>query len=144
MAEKQDFATHTRWHPLYHFVLAPIMLINVIYSVVRLVQEPGWDRGEWVLVSIGLVILTLLARTNPLKVQDRIIRLEERLRMAKLLEPGLAEKAMDLKPAQYIALRFAPDEELPGLVSKIAGGELSDQKAIKASVKDWRADHFRI
>lgn len=144
MEKIQDFKTHVRWHPPYHFVLAFIMLINLIYAVVRLVQDPGWDRGEFVFLSVGLVILTLLARTYPLKAQDRIIRLEERLRLATILGPEAAPKAMNLKPSQYIALRFASDEELPGLVSKIEAGELTSQDEIKKAITNWRADHFRI
>lgn len=144
MEKMQDFKSHVRWHAPYHFVLALIMLINLIYSIVRLVQDPGWDRGEFVLLSVGLVILTLLARTYPLRAQDRIIRLEERLRLATILGPEEAPSAMNLKPSQYIALRFASDEELPGLVSKIQAGELTSQDEIKRAVVNWRPDHFRI
>ncbi|MDH3492777.1 MAG: DUF6526 family protein [Acidobacteriota bacterium] len=144
MEKTQDFKTHVRWHPPFHFVLAPLMLINLIYSIVRLVQDPGWDRGEFVLLSVALVILTLLTRNYPLKAQDRIIRLEERLRLATILGPEAAPKAMNLKPAQYIALRFASDEELPELVSKIEDGELTTQNEIKTAITNWRPDHFRV
>ena len=107
MENKQDFATHTRWHAPFHFVLAPIMLIHLIYTIVRFVQDPGWDRGEFILLAIALVIMTLLVRTNPLKAQDRIIRLEERLRLQNVLPDELADKAMNLSASHYIALRFA-------------------------------------
>jgi hypothetical protein len=144
MADIQDYNSHVRWHPIFHFVLAPLMLVNFVYSIVRLVQDPGWDRVEYLLLAIGLVILTLLSRTYAIKVQDRVIRLEEQLRFGRLLDGDLADKAMNLKHSQYVALRFASDEEVPGLVERIASGELKDQKEIKLAVKNWRADHFRV
>ncbi len=144
MEMTQDYQTHTRWHPPYHFVLAPIILINLIYSLVRLIQDPGWDRAEFFLLAVGLVILTLVARVNALRAQDRLIRLEEQLRFSKVLPPELAAKAMNLKPSQYIALRFASDDELSDLVNKVVGGELTEQKEIKMAVKSWRADFFRV
>ncbi len=144
MQATQDYNSHTRWHPIYHYVLAPIMLIHVIYTLVRLVQDPGWDRAEFFILSIGLVILTLLARVNALKAQDRVIRLEERLRFEKVLSPELAERASNFRASHLIALRFAPDSELTGLVQKIVDGELSESKEIKLAIKDWRPDFFRV
>ncbi len=144
MQETQDYGNHTRWHPLFHFVLAPLMLVHVIYTIVRLVQGPGWDRAEFFVLSVGLVILTILVRTNALKAQDRVIRLEERLRFRKVLTPELADKAVNLRASQFIALRFAPDAELPVLVQKILDGELTESKEIKLAIKNWRPDHFRV
>ena len=144
MQKRQDYENHTRWHPIYHFVLLPLILINLIYSVVLLLTDPNLDRAEFVLLALALSILTLLARLYPLKVQDRLIRLEERLRMRELLTPEHAAEGMDLRVSQYIALRFASDAELEELVSRIADGDLKEARDIKKAIKEWRADHFRV
>lgn len=144
MAEKQTYANHVRWLPPYHFFLAPLMLINLIYWIVRMVQVPNWNHGWMILLSIGLVALTLLARTQALTVQDRLIRLEERLRYREVLSPELAAKAMNLRTSDYIALRFASDEELPGLVEKTLNRDFEKPKDIKLSVKNWRGDYLRV
>ncbi len=140
----QSHSNHTRWHPPFHFFLAPVLLINFILSIVQLVRYPGWERGWWVFVSLALLVIGALARTNPLRVQDRLIRLEERLRMHQLLPPELARQAMSLQTGQYVALRFASDEELEGLVRRVLAGELTKPADIKRAVKNWRADHLRV
>ena len=140
----QSFSNHTRWHAPFHFFVAPVLLINVIVSVVQLFRYPGWERGWWVVVSLALVVLAALVRVNPLRAQDRLIRLEERLRMHARLPPDLARQAVNLKPAQLVALRFAPDEELDGLVRRVIAGELTKPSDIKRAIKNWRADHLRV
>lgn len=144
MAETQTYANHTRWLPPYHFFLAPLMLINLIFWIVRMYQVPSWDHGWMILLSIGLVALTLLARTQALTVQDRLIRLEERLRYKDVLPVELAEKAMNLRTSDYIALRFASDKELPGLVEKTLNGGFEKPKDIKLAVENWRGDYLRV
>ena len=89
----QSYENHTRWHAPFHFFLAPVLLTNVIIAVVQLVRDPSLDRGWWLVVSIALVVLGALARTNPLKAQDRIIRLEESLRYYQVLPEELAARA---------------------------------------------------
>ena len=143
MSESQNFGNHTRWLPPFHFFLAPLMLVNLIYSAVRLFQDPSLDRGMFVVLAVGLVTLTLLSRIQTLTVQDRIIRLEERLRYQKVLPPELAERAMALNTSQIVGLRFASDGELSDLVEKTLNGQLSKQKDIKLAIKDWRADLLR-
>ena len=140
----QSYSNHTRWHPPFHFFLAPVLLINFILSVVQLYRHPGWERGWWVVVSAALIVVASLARINPLRVQDRLIRLEERLRMSQLLPPELARQAMNLQPGQFVALRFASDEELEGLVRRVLAGELTKPADIKREIKNWRADHLRV
>src|SRR6185295_17924717 len=112
----QNFANHARWHPLYHFFALPVMLINVVWAIVVFVQSPGASAGWWVVVSFALALLALYARTNALKAQDRVIRLEETLRY-RALSAALAEQCATLTPEQIIALRFAGDDELEELVS---------------------------
>ena len=140
----QSYSNHTRWHPPFHFFLAPVLLINFILSIVQLIRFPGWERGWWVVVSLALIVVAALARTNPLRAQDRLIRLEERLRMRELLPAELARQAMNLKPGQFIALRFASDEELEGLVRRVLAGELTEPAEIKREIKNWRADDLRV
>jgi Family of unknown function (DUF6526) len=144
MSEQQNYQNHTRWFPLFHFVLMPILLINLIWQCVRLYQEPSWDKAEFVLLSIGFILLALGARLQALKAQDRVIRLEECLRYANVLPKDLAEQAAKLKPGQMIALRFASDAELPDLVGRTLNGEFASGKEIKQAVKNWRGDYLRV
>ena len=140
----QSYSNHTRWHPPFHFIVAPVMLINLIWAFVQFFRYPGWERGWWVVVSFALMAMGALTRTNPLRVQDRLIRLEERLRLSQLLPPELARQAMSLTPGQFVALRFASDEELEGLVRRVLAGELTKPAEIKRAVKNWRADYLRV
>jgi hypothetical protein len=140
----QSYENHTRWHAPFHFFLAPVLLTNVIIAVVKLVRDPSLDSGWWLVVSIALVVLGALARTNPLKAQDRIIRLEESLRYYQLLPEELARRASSLTTAQTIALRFASDEELEGLVREVLEGRLNKPDEIKRAVRNWRADTLRV
>jgi hypothetical protein len=140
----QSYDNHTRWHAPFHFFAAPVMLTNVVVQVVLLVREPGLERGWWVVVSLALLVVTAVARLNPLKAQDRVIRLEESLRYYQLLPEELAQRAASLTPGQVCALRFAPDEELEGLVREVLDGRLTRPDEIKRAVKSWRADTFRI
>ncbi len=140
----QTFANHTRWHPPFHFFLSPVMLINFIWSVVDMVRAPGWNAGRWVVVSFALALLTLLARTNALRVQDRLIRLEETLRAQRVLSPALADRVSILKPGHWVALRFAPDEELEELVGAVLAGKLNKPVEIKRAIRNWRADVLRV
>ncbi len=144
MSEKQTYKNHVRWNALQHFVLTPILLINFIYAIVRFVQEPNIDRAEFLLLAIGLIILGVLARTNALRVQDRLIRLEEKLRYEKILPADLIAQTNNLSRGQTNALRFASDAELPALAQKTLNGEFQKPDEIKRSVTDWRGDYLRV
>jgi hypothetical protein len=89
-------------------------------------------------------VLMFLVRLNPLKAQDRIIRLEERLRYQQVLSPALLQQTSTLRPEQIVALRFAPDDELEGLVSAVVSGKLTKPAQIKQAIKSWRSDTFRV
>ena len=104
----------------------------------RLVYRPC------LVVALALLMLGFFARINPLRAQDRTIRLEETLRFQRLLPGALALQAAALKPGQLIALRFAPDDEVEALVTHILAGKLSKPAEIKKAIKNWRADYFRI
>lgn len=140
----QSYQNHVRWHPPFHFFLMPVMLINLIWSVVLFFRSPGWNQGEWVVVSLGLVVMTSLVRINPLKAQDRIIRLEEQLRYQRLLPADLARWAEAFTLGQIVALRFASDAELPELVRRVLDHELTKPDEIKRAIKHWRADTLRV
>ncbi|MEP6922941.1 MAG: DUF6526 family protein [Pyrinomonadaceae bacterium] len=140
----QDYKNHRRFHPLFHFVLVPLALFHLIYQIVRLIQEPGFDRAESVLLAIILVGILFIARMNALKVQDRVIRLEEQVRYHKVLQPDLAFQAENLPLNQILALRFASDAELPTLVSRTLGGDVHKPNEIKQIVINWRPDEMRV
>lgn len=144
MAEQQNYANHIRWYPLFHFVVVPLLALNFLSHTVRLFMAPSWTLGFWTLLSITLILLALAARLMSLKAQDRVIRLEERLRYREVLTPELAKKASDLPVLQIIALRFAPDDELAELVSQVIDGKLNTSKEIKMAIKNWKGDYLRV
>jgi hypothetical protein len=140
----QNYSNHVRWHPIYHFVLFPILLIHFIWRVLRLYQEPNLDHAEQLMLSIGLLLMMLLVRVNPLKAQDRLIRLEEQLRYQRVLPADLAAKAGSLPVRFIVALRFASDDELPELVRQTIDGKFAKPAEIKKAVRNWRSDYFRV
>lgn len=142
MSEKtQSYKSHTRWQPLYHFIASPIALLNLIIQV-RHAYYAGTRYAWWnVVFAIGFVALVLSARMMAVAVQDRLIRLEMRL---KLRELGVSDADIRrITVRQFVGLRFASDAELPGLVQRVLKGELVAQKAIKAAITDWQADWQR-
>lgn len=143
MAEQQSFENHTRWFPLQHFVIGPLLLLLLIYRLIRFYQEPDADNAVWIGVVILLALISIAARLQALKVQDRVIRLEERLRYRELLPPDLCKRAEALSMNQIIALRFAGDDELADIVERTLAGEFTSSKDIKTAIRNWRADFFR-
>ena len=145
MAEEsvQSFKNHTKLVPLFHFVTLPILLVNSLWTIVQAVSRPGGDTIMAALVGVALILLALLARTFAIRVQDRVIRLEMRLRLRELLPPDLVPRIGELRPRQLIALRFAGDRELPALVRRVLDERLQDTKAIKQMITDWQGDHLR-
>jgi hypothetical protein len=145
---EQSFANHSKFVPGYHFATGAILLINLAWTLYRLFRPlpgvPVFDRLLAVAVAAALGLLMWYLRIFPLKAQDRVIRLEETLRMERLLPPDLRPRIGELRPGQLVALRFASDEELPELTRAVLDGSLRDQKAIKQRIRNWRADHFRM
>jgi uncharacterized protein DUF6526 len=145
MAEPvQSYEKHTRWVPAFHFFVLPVLLANVIVSAIRLVNDPGGVGGWNVVVAIALFLGVFLLRGMPLRAQDRVIRLEERARFDRLLPGDLRARVGELTTPQYIALRFAPDDEVPDLTRRTLDGELKTQADIKRAIKNWRADTLRV
>jgi hypothetical protein len=144
MLETQNYKNHVRWYPLVHFVLTPILFFNLIWQSVRLYQEPNWDRAENLLMAFAFIALSLAARLQALKAQDRVIRLEETLRYKELLPRDLAAKAAQLPAGKIVALRFASDGELPEMVARTLNNEFQNSKEIKLAIKNWRGDYLRV
>jgi hypothetical protein len=140
----QTFANHTRMHPPFHFFLAPGSLIVPILAIVNVVRH--YDRLDaWILLLIGILfpVAVVLLRTNALKVQDRLIRLEERMRLEALLSADLNSRLNELTESQLVALRFASDAELPALVTKVLASKMKSME-IKQAIVAWRPDTFRV
>jgi Family of unknown function (DUF6526) len=142
-AEPQRFSNHARYIPGYHFVLSTILLITLGWQITMLARRPGFPSLVGVLLAVGLVLMYWYMRVFAVTVQDRVIRLEERLRMESLLPADLKPRIAEFTPPQLVALRFASDGELPALARRVLEERIADQKAIKAMIREWRADHLR-
>lgn len=143
MAE-QNFKNHVKSVPLYHFFTLPVLLINVVWSLLRLKSLEFSFAGIFgVFLAVALFLGVLYGRLFALAVQDRLIRLEERLRYERVLQEELRWRADELTPSQFISLRFASDEELPVLMQRVLDEKLTQRNAIKQLIKDWRADYLR-
>jgi len=142
--QTQTFATHRRWIPMWHFFALPVLIINVFVVAYYFALDPRLINGWAVLVSIALVIGIFISRYMPLRAQDRIIRLEERTRLERLLPGDLRERVGELTARQLIAIRFAPDDEVPDLTRRTLNGELKTPADIKGAIRNWRADHLRV
>jgi hypothetical protein len=145
MADKtpQTYANHTRFDPPFHFFAVPVLGITVPLTIWNLIRDFSFTSAWMVLVSLALLVVALRARIYALKAQDRIIRLEERLRLSTLLAEPVRARIPQLTESQLVALRFACDAEIPGLVEKALAGNLSSAD-IKQGVSTWRPDTFRI
>ena len=145
MAEKlpQTYANHTRFDPPFHFFLAPGAIALLILTVVNVIRHPQLEA--WILLLIAILIFgtLFLVRVYPLRAQDRVIRLEERLRLERILPAGTAARIPELTEAQLVAIRFASDRELAALVEKALATKMSPRD-IKKNITTWRADTFRV
>ena len=139
----QTFANHTRFDPPYHFFVIPVLAITVLLTIWNLIQNASFYSAWMVVVALALVVLALKCRLYALKVQTRVIRLEERLRLATLLPESLRAKIPKLTEGQLVALRFASDAEVPGLVEKALAASLPNTE-IKNAIVNWRPDYFRV
>lgn len=141
---EQNFKNHVRFVPLYHFFALPMLVVNFGWSIYRWIAA-GFSIGglEWVLTSAALFFGVVYPRLFALNVQDRVIRLEERLRYERVLPEELRWRADELNVDQFVSLRFASDEELEKLMRKVLDGKLTERKAIKRLIKNWRPDSLR-
>ena len=142
--EEQNLGNHGKYVPVFHFFAIPVFVTNFVWSLVRL-----WHLGLsfagifGVILAAALVILVFEARLFALAVQDRVIRLEERLRYGQVLPADLQARTGELPTNQIVSLRFASDAELPALMRKVLDEKLVQRKAIKQLIKTWRPDYQR-
>jgi hypothetical protein len=142
--DEQSYGTHRRFHPPFHFFAIPILAINVLVALYMVIRHPSLGSGWNVLVAIALVLTALFARFYGLRNQDRIIRLEERLRLATVLPEDMRVRISELRKDDLIGLRFCSDQELPELTRRVLAGELKGRNAIKREVRNWRPDYHRL
>ena len=144
MQPEQSFATHRRFHPWFHFFAVPVLTINLLVHIGLLIRYPSLVGAWGLFVAAALIVTVLLARSYSLRQQDRIIRLEEQMRLQNLLPTELRPRINELKMSQLIALRFCSDEELAEVASAVLAGEIRSQDEIKKRIRKWRPDYHRI
>jgi len=145
MAERppQNYANHRRFVPLYHFVLFGILVVNLLWCVLGAARAFSLASAWGVVMALALLVMFFYMRLFPLTVQDRVIRLEMRLRLKEILPGELRGRIGELTPSQLIGLRFASDAELPELVREVLTNDIGEREVIKRKVRDWQADHLR-
>jgi len=152
MAEKmpQTYANHTRFDPPFHFFIVPILVLGVIFAFIHFFAHLGHADFRdnlhailLILLSLALATWALKTRLYAVKVQDRVIRLEERLRLSQLLSEPLRSRIPQLTEDQLIGLRFASDAEVPKLVERALNEKLN-RKQIKQAIQNWRPDYWRV
>jgi hypothetical protein len=142
-ASGQSYSNHVRFFPLFHFFAAPILLANLLLALWQIVRAPSLSTLWNAVFAAGLVGGLTAARLMALAVQDRVIRLEMRLRLREVLPADLQARIPELGPRQLMALRFAGDEELPALVRRVLTGSLASPTDIKKSITHWQGDYLR-
>jgi hypothetical protein len=146
MAENkaQTYQNHAQLIPLFHYVALPVLLINALWALYSLTQGVGGESLIALAVAVALLLIAFYARGFALVAQDRIIRLEEQLRLRALLPGDLQARINDYTTEQLIGLRFASDGELPALARKVLDNDIADRKTIKQMVQSWRPDYQRV
>jgi hypothetical protein len=143
MASTQSYKSHRRYFPLHHYFVVPVLMANFFIEASRLFRNPTMEQGWLVVVAAALALLPFSARIMALTAQGRSIRLEEQLRLARLM-PNEDSTIAALTPGQLVGLRFASDEEAPDLARRCAAGELKGAEAVKRQIKNWRPDNLRV
>lgn len=139
----QSYANHRRYFPLFHYVALPIVVLNVGVILAELLRHPTFSQSWLLVFAIGVAAGFVACRASILTVQDRLIGLEMRLRLAAVLPPELRIRIPELRIRHLVALRFAGDAELPTLVQRCLAGELRTAEQVKREIRDWRADFVR-
>jgi|HubBroStandDraft_4_1064222.scaffolds.fasta_scaffold22317_3 hypothetical protein len=140
----QNLQNHVRVVPPFHMFVLPVFLLNAGWSIYHVVKAGiSFESILGVLMAFAFLTLALFARVFALTVQDRVIRLEMRMRLAEVLPAELRPRIPEFTVAQLVSLRFACDAELPALARKVLADKLENRKAIKQLVKDWQGDNLR-
>jgi len=142
---EQNFGNHRRWVPVWHYFAIPVLTLNIFVAAFRMWQQ-GFAKGTiWdFVVAIALVLAVFYSRVMALTAQNRVIRVEERMRMQGKLPADLHGRINDLSTGHLVGLRFASDEDLPGLARRCMDGELKGSADVKKAIKTWRADNLRV
>jgi Family of unknown function (DUF6526) len=143
MSKPQSLENHARFDPLYHFFIFALYLTNLVYAGIHLYRQHTISAWWYLVLSLALIVPIIRLRTYPLKVQDRVIRLEERLRLQALAPQAWHAQIYRLSESQLIALRFAGDDEVVELAKQALEHNLS-RKQIKERIKNWRTDDWRV
>lgn len=139
----QSFEKHAAWQPMFHFVASPITMLAALHLTWVAVREPSNRHIGDAVLMIAIAAGIFASRVMALTVQNRVIRLEMRLRLKEILPPALAARIRELTVRQLIALRFAGDAEMPALVERTLKGEFAKPNDIKRAITDWQPDHLR-
>jgi len=139
----QNFENHTKIVPAFHYFVLPVLAINLGRSIYGVAHHFSGDTVISLLLAAALILLALYARMFALAVQDRVIRLEMRLRLRNLMAPDQHGRIAEFTVSQLVALRFASDAELPGLARKVLDEKLNDRKSIKKMIQNWQTDLLR-
>ena len=141
-ATPQNLGNHRRYVPLYHYLLALLVLTNLFWAGWNLYDTPGLPGVFNLLLAIAILLIFYYVRAFPLAVQDRLIRLEERLRLRDVLPAELHGRIHEISADQLIGMRFASDAELPDLTREMLAGNLGGEE-VKRKIREWRADDCR-
>lgn len=139
----QNYANHTHRSVAYHMIAAPLGLAYLIWAIVRALRTPGNDAYFDLLGAFAIAAAIAVSRLQALRVQDRLIRHEERTRLATVLPPDLVPRIGELRTSQLIALRFADESEVEEHVRAVLAAPTMTSKAIKQRIRRWKADWFR-
>ncbi len=139
----QSYKNHVRWLPAFHFFAVPVLLLNTINQLRHLYANPSRSTAFAAVVAAAILTVAFLARTQALQAQNRLIRLEMRLRLQQLLPADVMARFNDLTVAQLVGLRFASDGELPDLVRTVLK-DGTKQADIKKMIKHWEPDYVRV
>ena len=142
-SSSQNYANHRRYFPLFHFFAYPIVALNVLVLFAQLILHPRLNEAWLLVFAVGVAAGFAACRASILTVQDRLIGLEMRLRLAAVLPPELAKRIPELRIRHLVGLRFAGDAELPRLVQRCLAGELSTTDQVKREIREWRSDFVR-
>ena len=140
----QNYGNHRKFFPLFHFIVAPLLMINFLMAARDAYRDPTFRMIWGAVFAFTLLLGLLAARVMALKVQDRVIRLEERLRLRELATGDLKNRVNDLTAQQMVGLRFAGDAEVCDLAATVLRDKITKATPIKKMVKNWRADYHRV
>ena len=139
----QSYASHAKIDPAFHFFVLPVLIINILVVAYLLIRHPGIGGAWLLLISVTLLVLATRLRSWATHLQDRVIRLEERIRLAAILPEPLRSRIGELSDSQIVGLRFASDAELPSLFQRALDEKLS-RSDIKKAITNWRPDYSRV